>query len=65
MRADQRRASVDYASGHCVDCGRYTPRGRILGSIDQGSGPGYTPVVCAVCDPQPDGPPAAGHPTQG
>ena len=49
------------AAGHCTDCGRYVTRGRVVGSIDQGSGPGYTAVVCATCDPQPDGPPKAGR----
>jgi hypothetical protein len=49
------------AYGHCCDCGE-AARGRIVGIIDQGSGPGYVVIVCAECDPQPGGGPEAAGP---
>ncbi len=45
MTGDQQRAP-----GYCSDCGRYAPRGRVCGSVDQGSGPGQAVILCDECD---------------
>jgi hypothetical protein len=35
--------------GHCSDCDQYRD-GRIVGDVEQNSGPGRTVVICAPCD---------------
>lgn len=39
--------------GNCRHCGEFTDRGRVVGHVDQGSGPGWTVVVCPACEPAP------------
>jgi hypothetical protein len=39
-------------TGNCRDCGNVGP-GRLVGHIDQGSGPGWTVVVCPRCERNP------------
>jgi hypothetical protein len=46
-------AGVETAAGHCTDCGEYTEAGRVLGHVDQGSGPGFTVVQCPRCEATP------------
>jgi hypothetical protein len=41
------------AAGHCNDCGEHTDAGRVLGHVDQGSGPGFTVVQCSRCEMTP------------
>ncbi|MBC3843484.1 hypothetical protein GXW82_34605 [Streptacidiphilus sp. 4-A2] len=43
----------EYGAGFCCDCGRTTVAGRILGHVDQSSGPGYTVILCPNCDLKP------------
>ncbi|QMU78580.1 hypothetical protein GXW83_25605 [Streptacidiphilus sp. PB12-B1b] len=47
---DGDRDAAEHACGYCHVCSQYTARGRVVGSVDQGSGPGYLVLACAVCD---------------
>ena len=46
-------AGPDTAPGICCECGQRTDHGRVLGHVDQGSGAGWTVLICSVCDLRP------------
>ena len=46
-------SSPERAPGPCCECGEHTDHGRVLGHVDQASGPGWTVLICPVCDLKP------------
>ena len=44
--------SPTIAVGYCRHCGELK-RGKLLGYVDQASGPGWTVVVCPPCERNP------------
>jgi hypothetical protein len=50
-------AGPETAPGLCCECGEHTDHGRVLGNVDQASGPGWTVLICPVCDLKPKPPP--------
>ena len=51
--AGRDRTPATTACGVCSDCGTETASGRVVAGIDQGSGPGYTVIICPGCDKRP------------
>ena len=43
----------EIAPGICCECGEHTDHGRVLGNVDQGSGAGWTVLICPACDRKP------------
>ena len=46
-------SSPETVPGLCCECGEHTDHGRVLGHVDQGSGPGWTVLICPTCDLKP------------
>ena len=46
-------SSPETAPGLCCECGDHTDHGRVLGDVDQASGPGWTVLICPTCDFKP------------
>ena len=54
-------SSPETAPGLCCECGEHTDHGRVLGSVDQASGPGWTVLICPSCDLKPKPRPGRGQ----
>ncbi|WP_034090649.1 hypothetical protein [Streptacidiphilus albus] len=53
--------SPETAPGICCECGERTDHGRVLGDVDQGSGAGWTVLICPPCDLEPKPRPGRGR----
>ena len=54
-------SSPETAPGLCCECGEHTDHGRVLGNVDQASGPGWTVIICPACDLKPKPRPGRGQ----
>ena len=50
-------SNPETAPGLCCECGVHTDHGRVLGNVDQASGPGWTVLIRPACDLKPKPPP--------